>query len=224
MSPAVQIPAKNNVPPALGRVARRRADVRGRLLAVAEQLIDERGLDNVTIDDITEAAGIARRSFYHHFPAKHDVLIPMARARADRLHARIDRLVATVSDPAEVMSTAIRHAIRELSTDPLCRWFVAHSGLPQQRLFEGMSESGMRDMQRGIEAGRFSGANTNVIRALVSGAFLATVSERAQGRLNDEDVDDAVEYLLRMLGIDDDEATAIAHQPLLRLPRSRETD
>ena len=43
-----------------GRVARRRALVRQRILEAAEQLMTERGVDDVTIDDITDAADIAR--------------------------------------------------------------------------------------------------------------------------------------------------------------------
>ena len=77
-----------------GRVARRRAQVRQRILDVAEQLMTERGVEAVTIDEIADAADIARRSFYHHFATKHDVLVPIARARTRSLNRRIDRLVA----------------------------------------------------------------------------------------------------------------------------------
>jgi AcrR family transcriptional regulator len=207
--------------PVVGRVARRRAKVRERLLEVTEKLMDERGVDGVTIDDIADAADIARRSFYHHFASKYEILVPIARARTKALNRRIDRLVAAIDDPAEVMSTAMRHALRELADDPLCEWFILHSGLPHERLSEGMGESGMRDTLRAIEAGRFRVANHEVIRLLLSGAFVAIVSARVDGRLGDRDVDDAVEHLLRMFGLHVIEAHDIAHRKLRRLPAVR---
>jgi len=201
-----------------GRVARRRARLRERILEVAEALITERGVEGVTIEDIAEAADIARRSFYHHFESKYDMLVPIARARTRALNRRIDRVIATIEDPAEVMATAIRLAFRGISADPLCSWFLLHSGLPHERLYEGMGESGMRDAQRAIEAGRFRVENPELIRVLVSGAFVAVLSARVDGRLDAGDLDDAVEHLLRLFGLDVDEAHEIAHRRLRRLP------
>ena len=202
-----------------GRVARRRAKVRRRILEVAEELMAERGIEAVTIDDITEAADIARRSFYHHFDSKHDVLVPLARERTKAVNRRIDRLVAKIEDPAEVMATGMRHGIRALGSDPLCSWFVLRSGLPQERLYEGVGESGMRDAARGVAAGRFHVDNVGVVQLLLSGAFLSVLTAYADGKLGEADLDDAVEHLLRLLGVDRAAARDLAHRPLRRLPR-----
>jgi AcrR family transcriptional regulator len=203
-----------------GRVARRRARVRHRILEAAEALMLERGVEAVTIDEITDAADIARRSFYHYFEGKNDVLVPIARARTRALNQKVDRIVAKLDDPAEVMATAMRHALRALGADPLCSWFVLHSGLPQERLQEGLGESGMRDAMRGIESGRFRVANPEVLRLVLSGGFISVLSAYVDGKLDDGDLDDAVESFLRLLGIDLDEAHEISHRPLRRMRRS----
>jgi len=207
-----------------GRVARRQAKVRQRILEAAEDLMAERGVEGVTIDEIADAADIARRSFYHYFASKHDVLVPIARGRTKALNRRIDRLVATIDDPAEVMATAMRHALRGLTRDPLCRWFVLSSGLPHQRLHEGLGESGIRDARRGLESGRFTFANPAVVHLLLAGAIVAVLGARAEKSLADADLDDAVEHLLRMLGIDPAEAHEIAHRTLSPLPPERRAD
>jgi len=205
----------------VGRVARRRAHARQRILEVAEQLMTARGVDAVTLDDIADAADIARRSFYHHFESKYDVLVPIARARTKALNARIDRLVAKIDDPVEVMATAMRHCLRALTSDPLCSWFLLKSGLPHQRLHEGLGESGMRDALRGVEAGRFRIENPTVVQLLMSGAFIAVLSAQVENKLDERDLDDAVEHLLRLLGVSTVEAHDIAHRPLRRLPADR---
>jgi hypothetical protein len=150
-------------------------------------------------------------------------MIPIARERTKSLNRRIDRRIKDIDDPAEVMATGIRYGLREMSRDQLCRWFVLHSGLPQERLFEGMGQSGIRDAASAVEAGRFHVANDRVIHLLVTGAFLAALSARVEERLDDEDLDDAIEYLLRMFGLDINEARDIAHRPLRPLPRDSAT-
>jgi len=201
-----------------GRVARRRARVRRRIVEVAERLMTERGVEGVTIDDIAEAADIARRTFYHHFESKHELLVPIARARTKSLNRRLDALVATIDDPAAGLATASRHGLREIPADSLCKWFVMHSGLPHERLYEGMGESGMRDAARAMAARRVPEGNVEVLRALVLGAFLAAMTARIEDRIDDAGLDDAVEYMLRMLGLEADEACELAHRPLSPLP------
>jgi AcrR family transcriptional regulator len=205
-------------PAAAGRVARRRAVVRQRVLEIAEDLMETRGVDAVTIDDITDAADIARRSFYHHFESKHDVLVPIARARTKGLNRRIDRLVARMDDPAEMVATGIRHALRHIAGDPLCRWFVLHSGLPHDRLADGLGESGTRDIRRGIETGRFRVTNPRVVETLLLGSMIAVLGARAEGTLRDADVDDAAEHILRLLGGPATQAHTIAHGRLRPQP------
>lgn len=206
---------------AVGRVARRRAHVRQRILDVAETLMTKRGVDAVTIDDIADAADIARRSFYHHFESKYDLLVPIARARTKALNERIDRLVAGIDDPAESMATGMRHGFRGFTRDPLCTWFVLHSGLPHERLYEGVGESGARDVLRGVEAGRFHIGNHEIVRLLLSGAFIAVLHAHVTKKLAAGDLDDAVEHLLRLLGLSAAEAHDIAHRPLRPLPAGR---
>jgi len=206
-----------------GRVARRRTRVRQRILDVAEKLMLERGVDRVTIDDIAEAADIARRSFYHYFDSKNAVLVPIAHERTRSLNQRIDRLVGRIDDPAQVMATAMRHGLRELSSDPLCGWFVLHSGLSQEMVFEGLGQSGTRDALAGVRAGRFRVDNPEVVRLMVSGAFIAVMTGRLENRLDEADLDGAVEHLLRLLGVASDEARKIAHGRLRPLPALRES-
>ncbi len=57
------------------------------LSAVGIELFRERGFDETSVDEIAEAAGIARRTFFRYFPSKNAV--PWGRfRRAPRTHAR----------------------------------------------------------------------------------------------------------------------------------------
>lgn len=206
-----------------GRVERRRARTRQRILEVAEGLVRRRGVEAVTIDEITEAADIARRSFYHHFDSKHDLLVPVARAHTRSLNRSIDRLIEDLSDPAEIVAIGLRHTLRGILDDPLCCWFILRSGLPHDRLREGIGESAARDLESGVRTGRFVIPNHAVLGDMVSGAVVGVLSAYLRGSLSEADLDDTVEYVLRLLGVPPAEARRITHRPLPSLPQDAGT-
>lgn len=53
---------------------RKRAETRQAIVQAATRLFLERGVTKTSVDDIAAAAGIARRTFFLHFPSKEDVL------------------------------------------------------------------------------------------------------------------------------------------------------
>jgi AcrR family transcriptional regulator len=207
------------VPPVTGRVERRRARTRQRILEIAEEMVRSRGVEAVTIDDITEAVDIARRSFYSHFGSKHDVLVPIARAHTKSLNRRIDRLIEGVSDPAEVVAIGLRHTLRGIAADPLCSWFILCSGLPLDRLREGIGASGARDIERGVREGRFSIPNLAVLEEMLGGAVVGVLTAYLAGKLTESVLDDGVGYVLRLLGVPPEEAHEITRRPLPPLPK-----
>jgi AcrR family transcriptional regulator len=207
--------------PVVGRVERRRARTRQRILEIAEEMVRARGVEAVTIDDITGAVDIARRSFYNHFGSKHDVLVPIARAHTKSLNRRIDRLIEGVFDPAEVIAIGLRHTLRGIAEDPLCSWFILCSGLPLDRLREGIGASGARDIERGVQEGRFSIPNLAVLEEMLGGAVVGVLTAYLAGKLTESGLDDGVGYVLRLLGVPPEEAHEITRRPLPPLPKER---
>lgn len=60
-------PAAGDVAP---RVGRRRSTTQDHISAVALELFATRGFDEVSVDDVAHAAGIARRSLFRYYPSK----------------------------------------------------------------------------------------------------------------------------------------------------------
>jgi AcrR family transcriptional regulator len=58
----------------LPRVERRRAEARGRIVAAASRRFAEAGPGAVRMDQVAEAADVARGTLYSHFPTKDDLL------------------------------------------------------------------------------------------------------------------------------------------------------
>ncbi|MET8123389.1 TetR family transcriptional regulator [Micromonospora sp. NPDC005189] len=59
---------------ATGRRDRKKAQTRAALTAAALRLVAERGLENVTVEEISEAADVSSRTFFNYFACKDEAL------------------------------------------------------------------------------------------------------------------------------------------------------
>ena len=73
-----------------GRVDRRVQEFRTRVLTTAEELFTERGIEATKIDDICEAADVAKRTLCNHFPTKAHIVQALSREAVSRMVASID--------------------------------------------------------------------------------------------------------------------------------------
>jgi AcrR family transcriptional regulator len=72
-----------------GRRERKRRQTRERIAQAAMTLFLQRGFDGTTIEDITEAADVSKRSFFDYFPSKEEVVFAWQDAFADGLAAAV---------------------------------------------------------------------------------------------------------------------------------------
>lgn len=91
-------------PGAGGARARQRADTRERIFETALREFREVGFAAAQIDRIAKAAGVARGTFYFHFPAKDDVLLELAR----RINGRIARRVAVIGESGPTLGELLQ--------------------------------------------------------------------------------------------------------------------
>ena len=75
--------------PLPGRRERKKLATRHALSAAALQLATERGLENVTIEDITARADVALRTFRNYFASKYEAICAVAADRARQIGATL---------------------------------------------------------------------------------------------------------------------------------------
>jgi AcrR family transcriptional regulator len=75
--------------PAPGLRARKRQETREKLTRAAMALFLERGFEATTLDDIVAAADISRRTFFHYFASKEDVVFAWQEGASAALIAEV---------------------------------------------------------------------------------------------------------------------------------------
>src|SRR5688572_1595887 len=77
--------------PGGGRRARKAAEMRERIFRAAIELIAERGMANVTVEQITERADVGKGTFFNYFPNKEAVLTYFGAQQVARLEQALER-------------------------------------------------------------------------------------------------------------------------------------
>lgn len=120
------------LPPSVDRRTRKRLDTRQRISDVASRLFVERGFDQVTVDEIAEAADVARMTVFNHFSRKEDMFFDLDEEGREALMAALLKRDANVS-PVEALCLFAHEAFAEQR--------------PYVRFFEGGSERFMETIQ-----------------------------------------------------------------------------
>ncbi len=199
------------------RVERKRRATRERIIQEAERLMRTRPVEEITIGDITSAADVGHGTFYLHFKSKYEVLIPITRNMAERWDQALQQATSQLEDPADVVSISVRHMGRAVIADPLWRWMLKHSGMPIDDMRNAVGRFAARDFGRGLQSRRFQVADLPAANSFLIGGFVTSLLASFDAENSDEAIDHMVELLLRTLGIGVQEASLIAHQPLLPL-------
>lgn len=199
------------------RGERRKARTRQALVDAARRLLVSRGTTDVSIEEITSEADVGFGSFYNHFTSKGELFEVAVAEALEEYGAMLDSASTGLEDPAEVYAVGVRMTTRLAATHPAIAQILAQVGYAYVISDSGLAPRAMRDIERGVEAGRFAPVSTPYLAFVATaGCVLAFLQERLArpDRLGDAEADDLAESLLRMLGMTASTARSVAHRPL----------
>lgn len=198
--------------PEAERIDRRRVRTRAALMRAGEALFAARSVDGVSIDDIVAAAGVAKGSFYNHFPDKE----ALARALGEEVRRGVEQLAAEVNagieDPAERVARALCGFVRQASAEP-ARARAMQRLFPAAAVPDAPMNRGVRaDIAAGLTAGRFAGLGQEAAVLTAVGLVQIAVARAAgpEGAAPARLARELAFALLRALGVEPAEAEAVA--------------
>jgi AcrR family transcriptional regulator len=131
----------------------RRARTQG-LLDAAQRLFLERGIENVSIDDITREANVAKGSFYRYFQDKEDLVVAAlapARTRVIGAFERAERKLLEATGPDRVRRAYMRLG-RELAAALMSEPEITRLYLQESRAPAVHARVPVRELERDIAA------------------------------------------------------------------------
>lgn len=202
-------------PDALPRQTRKRERTRGDLVAAAEQLVAKRGIDAISIDDITEAADVAKGTFYTHFADKSDLAAAIAERLRLELEAKITRTNEGVTDAAVRMANGLASTMTFAAASPvrIRAMLRLQPGVvdPDAPINGGIKS----DVALGLKTKRFTAPSVHVAVVFIIGVAMATFARLAddgEHRLKNpyDFAADVIATVLVALGLKQAEAARLA--------------
>jgi AcrR family transcriptional regulator len=202
------------------RSDRRMVRNRKALLNAAETLIAAKGFERVTIDEIAEAADLAKGTFYNYFDDKNEIAAELALTIRAEIETAVTLAQTGIDDPARRLALGLSVFLHTAVTAPN-RAAVTAQMYAQWLHPEAVGNEMLRtDLADGYRLGRFSTADLPAAVVMTIGVVQAGILRALQ--LPDSD---AVRKLalglsgliLRSLGIKWNEAHAISAEAITRI-------
>jgi AcrR family transcriptional regulator len=197
------------------RLQRRKQRTRAALVRAAQRLIAE-GRVNVPVLEITQAADVGMGSFYNHFDSKEQLFEAAVADVLDAHGALLDRLTASIEDPAETFATSFRLTGRLFRQRPQESEILLANGSALLSSDRGLAPRALRDIKAAADAGRFLIDDPELALATAGGALLGlgTLLRQDPERDGALAADTVTENVLRLFGLGADEAHAVCQRPL----------
>lgn len=174
------------------RIARTRRSLQTALLELAR----EHPLDDLTIADIAERAGVNRSSFYQHYPDKETLLADALDAVVEEAGASLPRIAGRLEAPPAALVSYLQHY--DENAVLYRRVLGEHgSGVARARLRVRIGQLALEGI-RMSDTDAYRGMPLDVAAAGVTGAVLGVIEAWLE-RDPRPPVDDVVEWIWRML-------------------------
>lgn len=192
----------------------KRDRTRERLLAAAQELLLEGGFSALGTQPLSERAGVALGTIYNYFRTRDEIADAVVALMIAAFLRSIEKITADLTDPADIMSASMRQTLHWMSPHCSLGRLLFNSGLPMARYLYQTRQGFVRDVQYGLQQGRFVMANEAVTSSMIVGAVIAILFDLFLGQAQPNVIEQVAEQSLIMLGIPTHEATHIAYKPL----------
>lgn len=195
--------------------AERRERMRMRLIESALHVFAEKGADAAVIEDVIAAAEVSRGTFYNYFRTNEELLTDIVKELGDELLSLVEAVVITRADPAERVACGVRMALHTMQQHPLLAQFVAKSGLVIAANNSVARQYLPRDIQAGMDLGRFSLASAEIGLVLVMGGAYGAITAMTLTHELPVDYPEQITYqLLLGLGMSKAQAKKLVSLPI----------
>lgn len=190
--------------------ADRREKMRARLIESAMLVFARRGADGSVIDEVITTAEVSRGTFYHYFRTNEELLAAVAEEVGNQLLQIVDPVIRELPDPAARVACGIRLALTVGRAHPHLAGFMLRVGPPALGAQSLATVYLPRDIEAGIESGRFAAMPARLAFDLITGPVLAAFHTLLTTVVPDDYPQQLAQAVLMALGVPRAAATKAA--------------
>ena len=186
--------------PGLSRTARRQAKTRADLIRAAREIIAERGLDGLRVNDVTQRADVAFGTFYNQFKTKDDIVEAVVAETIVGLANSIADSPA-FADPAEAHVASTLAIVRIAYQEPDLARLLVNLSQAEARFERIIRPQAGALLERGVAEGVFAIDDFETTLTMSMAAAFEGIHGILDGRLGERADLTCAEILLRMVGV-----------------------
>lgn len=206
--------------PGASRHTERKERTRKALLKATRQLVLERGHQKTSIKQITDQANVGLGTFYNYFETKQHAFEAVLEEMRDAFQARLEAVRAPLKDPATLVAVTTGYALRESIENEEWHLFISRAGLQAEQVLLQSPSQRLEDLAWGARTGRFCIDDVEFSAQLIEGMLQHVVAGTRSGTFSESAIADTLRTLMRMFGLPDVVAGALAQSPLPPVPSS----
>ncbi len=180
------------------------------LLDGGRRVLARKGVEAATVLEIVREAGVSQPSFYNHFASKDQLVEAIAADLFERDIRHKVQVFSRIADPAEAIAMNVRHTLQVAKRDPAVAWVMVRSGAMRELARPRHGDDLVNMISAGARSGRFRIADARVAASVIRGAAYPLLQDILQGQAPADVETQFAELVLRMLGLPDREAAAVA--------------
>lgn len=214
-------PSNDSAPVATARVDRRKIRTRKALIDAAVDLLQSKGYDEVTTDDITDQADVGRRTFYNHFVSKRDCYLAALQSRFAVYAEEIKQSLglpeaesdSDSQDPGLIVAAMAPRMFRQVALDPVTEQLIDQTSLLSEAVADSQRDHVVENLANGLVSGRFQPAlPPESLEPILAAGFIGLVTASIKRKNQQEDSLAWGRFVLQNLGVSEQEAGELLKQ------------
>ena len=194
--------------------AEKRARTRAAILEATFQAIGRENGRLARIEQVCEAAQIARPTFYTYFSSLEELFEALSYEMSHEFNSAVLAYCALQDDPAKEASAGIRYYLHKAASDHRWGWGMVNLSFGGPIFGVETYDAVTSTVTRGIQSGSFKAHDVNVARDMVLGTAMAAMTTLLGGTAGVEYPDIVARQILVGLGVHAQRAYRITSQDL----------
>lgn len=195
----------------------RKARTRTRILAATFDLFGRQNGLFTRVEEICDAAGITRPTFYNHFTGMEDLREALSWEVTHDFLAAVVQAIGTLPDAAQRTATAIRYYLRRGQQDARWAWSIVNISACGIIFGAETHQQAQRTVEEGMASGAFRITDPRIGRDVVLGATLSALVTLLREETGEDYPAQIAESVLVGLGMTPAKAAVLARTPLADL-------